>query len=225
MVEAALPAVTPANVCDEPGDPKRLVAAAHLRLRELNTAAALDLPRGPNGARPRPAAAPHLSRRAPFFQRRPAEALACPATPTPPRIHSMGGASGRASRSPARRCWCGAVMAWATPSSSSAMRPLLARSARSATVMAQPALVPLLSGLAGSASVRTVGAGPEPPADVEIDVTELPHAFRTTVSSIPSATPYLVVDPARVAAAGARLGWPDAPLPPPPASRARAAAP
>src|SRR5258708_5076959 len=97
-------------------------------------------------------------------------------------------------------------MARATPSSSSAMRPLLARSARSATVMAQPALVPWLSGLAGSASVRTVGAGPEPPADVEIDVTELPHAFRTTVSSIPSATPYLVVDPARVAAAGARLG-------------------
>src|SRR5258708_4575152 len=103
-------------------------------------------------------------------------------------------------------------MARATPSSSSAMRPLLARSARSATVMAQPALVPWLSGLAGSASVRTVGAGPEPPADVEIDVTELPHAFRTTVSSIPSATPYLVVDPARVAAAGARLGGRDGPF-------------
>src|SRR5258708_5084795 len=80
MVEFALPAVTPANVCDEPGDPKRLVAAAHLRLRELNTAAAPDLLPVAIGADPRSAEAHYLSGEALFLERRLDEALACRAT-------------------------------------------------------------------------------------------------------------------------------------------------
>jgi len=42
--------------------------------------------------------------------------------------------------------------------------------------------------------------------DMEIDVTELPHAFRTTIDTIPAVVPYLWPKPAEIAAARRRLG-------------------
>ncbi|MGD9617957.1 MAG: ADP-heptose--LPS heptosyltransferase [Alphaproteobacteria bacterium] len=79
--------------------------------------------------------------------------------------------------------------------------PLLAERAALIRVEAQPELIPLLRTLPGRFDLIPLGEEDHPPArfgcDAEIDVTELPHAFRTTLGTIPAAIPYLRAAPER----------------------------
>ena len=85
--------------------------------------------------------------------------------------------------------------------------PLLAERAARVCVEAQPELISLLRGLPGIADLVPLGEKEHPPArfgcDAEIDITELPHAFRTELGTIPAAIPYLSADPAAVGGGGA----------------------
>ena len=87
--------------------------------------------------------------------------------------------------------------------------PLLAERAELVRVEAQPELIPLLRGLPGNIDFVPLGEQDHPPArfgcDAEIDITELPHAFRTTLGTIPAAIPYLSVEAVRAEAATRRL--------------------
>jgi hypothetical protein len=87
--------------------------------------------------------------------------------------------------------------------------PLLAERAALVCVEAQPELIPVLCGLLGMADLVPLGAEDHPPArfgcDADIDVTELPHVFRTELGTIPAAIPYLSVEPERSAEAARRL--------------------
>ncbi len=73
--------------------------------------------------------------------------------------------------------------------------PLLKKRARRVMVLAQPELIPLLRSMDDIDEFIPLG-GTDPDYDVEIESMELPHAFRTTPDTIPSAIPYLHVNPA-----------------------------
>ena len=81
--------------------------------------------------------------------------------------------------------------------------PLLAERAALVRVEAQPELIPLLRSVPGNVDFVALGDRDHPPArfgcDAEIDITELPHAFRTTLGTIPAAIPYLSVERGAVA--------------------------
>ncbi|MBV9967023.1 MAG: ADP-heptose--LPS heptosyltransferase [Alphaproteobacteria bacterium] len=88
--------------------------------------------------------------------------------------------------------------------------PLLAHRAASVRVEAQPQLLQLLSGLSGIDGLHALTEDhdrdcSEFGCDAEIDVTELPHAFRTTLDTIPAEVPYLWPKPGHMAAARRRL--------------------
>lgn len=70
--------------------------------------------------------------------------------------------------------------------------PLVRAIARSVTIEAQPALKLLLQQADIADNVITWGE-PEPCWDRQIEITELPRIFRTTLDSIPSRVPYLDV--------------------------------
>ena len=74
--------------------------------------------------------------------------------------------------------------------------PLVA--ARGATVVleVQASLKPLLSGLPGVSAVVSRGE-PLPPFDLHCPLMSLPLAFRTTLDTVPAATPYLHAPPDR----------------------------
>ncbi len=104
--------------------------------------------------------------------------------------------------------WCAAITGLATLSSS----PVIYRCSPSAArvcVEAQPELLSLLRGLPGIADLVPLGEEDYPPArfgcDAEIEVTELPHAFRTTIGSIPRTVPYLSAERGRSAEGARRL--------------------
>ena len=79
--------------------------------------------------------------------------------------------------------------------------PLLRRTARSVTVEAPAALLPLLRSLEGVDRLLPLEDGPRPAGGaVAIESTELPHAFRTTLGTIPAEIPYLRADPGRAEA-------------------------
>jgi hypothetical protein len=87
--------------------------------------------------------------------------------------------------------------------------PLLAGRARSVTVEAQPELSELLSTVPGIARLLPLSPEEDRTAaeigcETEIDATELPHAFRTTLATIPDPAP-LFADPARIAEARRRI--------------------
>ena len=97
--------------------------------------------------------------------------------------------------------------------------PLLkAAGAREVILVCSDPLVPLLRGAAGADRVVGLGeAAALPPQDVWVFIMSLPMHFKTTMSTIPAALPYLAADPARVAhwrnrmeaaglAAGVRVG-------------------
>jgi hypothetical protein len=89
--------------------------------------------------------------------------------------------------------------------------PRLAETTASLQVEAQPELLALLAPLPGIDRLHALSSTDDRPAaalgcDAEIDVTELPHAFRTTLESVPAGVPYLRPDPARVVEARQRLG-------------------
>jgi len=88
--------------------------------------------------------------------------------------------------------------------------PLLAQRAASVCVEAQPPLLDLLRDMPGIARLYALQDGRDPECgefgcDAEIDVTELPHAFRTTIETIPNSVPYLRPKPAQVSVAEHRL--------------------
>lgn len=75
--------------------------------------------------------------------------------------------------------------------------PLVRRVAKNLIVQAQPELIPLLRSVRGIDRLISLD-DPEPEYEVDIESTELPYAFRTTLTSIPAQIPYLESGPARV---------------------------
>jgi hypothetical protein len=72
--------------------------------------------------------------------------------------------------------------------------PLIRAKARSLTVEAPGDLLPLLKTVAGIDKVFELGSGESKKEScVEIESTELPYVFRTTLDSIPSGIPYISV--------------------------------
>jgi hypothetical protein len=86
--------------------------------------------------------------------------------------------------------------------------PMLGRRAASLTIELPPALIGLIARLTRH-TARLVAFRPEapsPPAECDIEIMELAHAFRTTVASLPLTVPYLAPPPERVAELRRRLG-------------------
>ena len=72
--------------------------------------------------------------------------------------------------------------------------PLVKAVARQLTVVAQPELLPLLRTMPAIDRLNRLDEDQTKfIADVEVEVTELPHVFRTTVSTVPSQVPYFHV--------------------------------
>ncbi len=85
--------------------------------------------------------------------------------------------------------------------------PRLRERARRVTVKAQPALLPLLTGLRGiDVLLDAWTTQPEPEHDVAIECMELPYAFRDAPATVPAPVPYLPV--AEIAAAARPLTIP-----------------
>jgi Flp pilus assembly protein TadD len=82
------------------------------------------------------------------------------------------------------------------------LRLLVQRSAR-VILSCDPGLVSLLGTMPGVSAVSK--AGPQPRYDAWIDQMSLPHAFGTTLETIPAADGYLAADPIKVAAWKQRL--------------------
>jgi hypothetical protein len=79
--------------------------------------------------------------------------------------------------------------------------PMLKQSCRSLTVQTHPQLVTLLEGVPGIDRVCTWGPGYVENTsdwDMQMEVTELPRAFRTTLATIPAATPYIHLPKERI---------------------------
>jgi len=77
--------------------------------------------------------------------------------------------------------------------------PLIKAVARSVTFWVQPALIPLLRTVEGIDRLLPLHDGaPEGDYDVEVEVMELPHVFRTTLETIPARVPYIHVTPANL---------------------------
>jgi hypothetical protein len=75
--------------------------------------------------------------------------------------------------------------------------PLLKAVAREVIVWAQPALLPLLRTARGIDRLLPLHDGaPACDYDVDIEVMELAHAFRSTIETLPCAVPYFEVAPA-----------------------------
>jgi hypothetical protein len=77
--------------------------------------------------------------------------------------------------------------------------PLVRAVASEVIVWAQPELVPLVRGVRGVDRVLPLHDGaPDVEYDVDVEVMELPHVFRTTPTTIPADVPYLKVAPAQL---------------------------
>lgn len=74
--------------------------------------------------------------------------------------------------------------------------PLLKEIASEVIVWAQPALMPLLATARGIDRLLRLHAGePEIDYDLDVEIMELPHVFRTRLSTVPAEIPYLHVEP------------------------------
>jgi hypothetical protein len=77
--------------------------------------------------------------------------------------------------------------------------PKVAALAREVIVWAQPRLLPVLRTLPGDVRLLALHDGtPQADFDVDIEVMELPYAFRTGLTTIPVTVPYLDVTPTRL---------------------------
>lgn len=75
--------------------------------------------------------------------------------------------------------------------------PLVRQIAERVTVWAQPELLPLLRSVGGVDELLPLHAGrPEVDYDIDVEVMELPHVFRSTTDTLPADVPYLDVEPA-----------------------------
>jgi hypothetical protein len=80
---------------------------------------------------------------------------------------------------------------------------LLKKIAAEVIVWVQPSLIPVLGGVAGIDRMLPLHDGsPDVEYDVDIELSELPHLFRTTLEKIPAEVPYVLVDPAVLASDG-----------------------
>jgi len=85
--------------------------------------------------------------------------------------------------------------------------PLVRRTAAEVIVWAQPRLMPLLEGAPGVDRALPLHDGaPEAEYDVDIEVMELPYAFRTTVETIPNRVPYLTAPTTLLSGRRPRVG-------------------
>jgi hypothetical protein len=74
--------------------------------------------------------------------------------------------------------------------------PMVAQIAQEVTLWIQPALLPLVRELKGVARLIPLHDGtPECDWDIDIELMELPHFFRTTLDTIPREIPYLTIPP------------------------------
>jgi hypothetical protein len=74
--------------------------------------------------------------------------------------------------------------------------PLLKALAAAVSVWAQPPLLPLLGTMDGIDRLLPLHDGtPDVAYDVDVEVMELPHVFRTTLATVPAEVPYLRVEP------------------------------
>ncbi len=70
--------------------------------------------------------------------------------------------------------------------------PLLQGIARHVTLWIQPQLIPLVRGMPGVDVVLPLHDGaPDVDFDVDVELMELPHIFRSTLSTLPATVPYL----------------------------------
>jgi hypothetical protein len=84
---------------------------------------------------------------------------------------------------------------------------LVRATAREVIAWVQPALVPLLRAASGIDTVLPLHDGaPDADYDVDIEVMELPYAFRTTVATIPGEVPYLTATPVVIQGGRPRIG-------------------
>ncbi|MFT3781094.1 MAG: hypothetical protein QM790_03695 [Nibricoccus sp.] len=84
--------------------------------------------------------------------------------------------------------------------------PLLSGSAVEVTVWAQPVLLPLLRTMKVPVNWIPLHDGvPEVEYDVDIELMELPHFFRSTLETLPRMVPYFHVEPCRSAQLGPGL--------------------
>jgi len=75
--------------------------------------------------------------------------------------------------------------------------PLLKEIAAEVIVWTQPSLIPLLRSVRGIDRLLPLHDGsPDVEYDVDLELNELPHVFRTTLASIPADVPYIFVEPA-----------------------------
>src|ERR1041385_3970983 len=75
--------------------------------------------------------------------------------------------------------------------------PLLKASSAEVIVWTQPSLIPLLRSVRGIDRLLPLHDGaPDVEYDVDLELNELPHLFRTTLDSIPAVVPYISVEPA-----------------------------
>ena len=74
---------------------------------------------------------------------------------------------------------------------------LLKEVAAAVIVWVQPPLIPLLRTVKGVDQLLPLHEGvPDVDYDVDVELGELPHVFRTTITSIPAEVPYIFVEPA-----------------------------
>lgn len=80
--------------------------------------------------------------------------------------------------------------------------PLVRSIAKEVIVWAQPELLPLLQTVSGIDQLLPLHDGaPGVDYDVDVEVMELPHVFRTTIATIPASIPYLRVPPRQLVTA------------------------
>ena len=90
--------------------------------------------------------------------------------------------------------------------------PRVAAVAREVILWAQPSLIPLLQSIPGVDRILPLTDGRlDVPYDVDVEIMELSHVFRSTLETIPRDVPYLAVPPAAPPHAGPRprvgLAW------------------
>ena len=74
---------------------------------------------------------------------------------------------------------------------------LLKEVAAKVIVWAQPSLIPLLRSVQGIDQLLPLHDGvPDVEYDVDVELGELPHLFRTTLTNVPAEVPYIFVEPA-----------------------------
>jgi hypothetical protein len=78
--------------------------------------------------------------------------------------------------------------------------PQLKRITKEVIVWAQPGLIPLLQTAEGIDQLLPLHDGtPEVEYDMDVEIMELPHIFRTTLQTLPATVPYLHVEPLPIA--------------------------